>query len=198
MKGRFEIERAVRTRFERRQLEHLAGISSGWPHRIALGHPTKAELSAEAPRIARMIDELTEWTRTAPVQLLFERRRVGGALHEVPTYAVIETVDDAAKLCGRSAERLLARNRGRADELRCRFDPSGSVLLRVLKATAGYDDVDFSLLVDASCWFRDHDATGLTPRQVPLPGFSAKWIDSPGRRGSWTNRSICLGENQPA
>ena len=182
MKGRAEIEKAVSAFFARHELEELAGMAA-WPQRIPLGRPTKAELAAQTRAIARMVDELAGWARTAPVKLVFERRMSGGALHEIPTHAIVETVDDSARLSGRAAERTLKRDRERARLLRARLAVSGEALLKALRATRDYSEVDFGLLVEAACWFRENDACGLTPRQVPLPGFSAKWIDSPGRRG---------------
>src|ERR1700691_5770103 len=35
----------------------------------------------------------------------------------------------------------------------------------------------FQLLLDAARWFTMNTATGLTPRQVPLPGFHGKWLN---------------------
>lgn len=47
---------------------------------------------------------------------------------------------------------------------------------------------DFDLLVSAVRYFRHHDVTGMTPRQIPLTGFSGKWLNE-----SKTNRrkAIC-------
>ncbi|MBQ9003997.1 MAG: hypothetical protein IJ087_19300 [Eggerthellaceae bacterium] len=176
------MERAIKAHFERHRLEQVVGVLDSWPQRIALGNPTRADLSADAVEISRIVEELLDWERAAPVELVFKRRMIGGALHDIPTHVLVEAIDDSARLCGRAAERSLRRARERAELLCGRLGTSGDVLFRVLKATDGYDDVDFSLLVEASCWFRDNDATGLTPRQVPLPGFSAKWIDSQARR----------------
>ena len=182
MKGRSDAEQAVKAHFERHRLEQVTGVMNSWPQRIALGNPTKAELSTDAAEIFRIVEELVDWSRAAPVELVFKRRMIGGALHDIPTHVLVETVDDSARLCGRGAERSLTRDRERAELLRGRLGTPSDVLFKVMKATGGYDDVDFSLLVAASCWFRDNDASGLTPRQVPLPGFSAKWIDSHARR----------------
>lgn len=44
---------------------------------------------------------------------------------------------------------------------------------RVDKETA----TDFDLICQAADYMADHDVSGMTPRQVPLPGFSAKWLN---------------------
>jgi hypothetical protein len=49
---------------------------------------------------------------------------------------------------------------------------------RVISATDSFTDVDFDLLCRAADWFASHDATGLTPRQVPIEGLHAKWLNT--------------------
>jgi hypothetical protein len=54
-------------------------------------------------------------------------------------------------------------------------------ILAATRQASSFDDwadVDFGLLCDAAAWFRDNDATGLTPRQVPVPGMHAKWLNT--------------------
>ena len=78
---------------------------------------------------------------------------------------------------------LIVRAGGRSAVLAGAF-PScdGAVIAKVLARCDKMTDLDFDLLVRAALWFGEHDATGLTPRQVPLEGFHAKWLDSAGRR----------------
>ena len=49
---------------------------------------------------------------------------------------------------------------------------------RTLTAVDKLTDVDFDLLCRAADWFTRHDATGLTPRQVPIAGLHAKWLNT--------------------
>lgn len=42
----------------------------------------------------------------------------------------------------------------------------------------GLSDVDFDLACRAGRWFATHDSTGLTPRQVPVEGLHAKWLNN--------------------
>jgi hypothetical protein len=48
----------------------------------------------------------------------------------------------------------------------------------MLREVDDWADIDFGLLCDAAAWFRDNDASGLTPRQVPVPGMHAKWLNT--------------------
>lgn len=61
--------------------------------------------------------------------------------------------------------------------------PAGD-LAGLLQTTAGYSDIDFTLLCTTARWFRDnhHAAVGLTPRQVPVPGVHAKWLNTHHRQ----------------
>ncbi|MFD6064940.1 Wadjet anti-phage system protein JetD domain-containing protein [Rhodococcus wratislaviensis] len=53
-------------------------------------------------------------------------------------------------------------------------------LARLLRTVILYSDHDFRLLCDTTRWFITHsgDASGLTPRQVPVPGVHAKWLNA--------------------
>jgi hypothetical protein len=52
---------------------------------------------------------------------------------------------------------------------------------RLLAATDSYSDTDFGLLMDAADWFADstiEQRAALTPRQVPVRGLHAKWLNT--------------------
>lgn len=51
-------------------------------------------------------------------------------------------------------------------------------LPRLIRGTDGYPDVDFALLLTVAAWFQNHNAAGYTPRQVPIPGVQAKWLNT--------------------
>jgi hypothetical protein len=50
----------------------------------------------------------------------------------------------------------------------------------LLRFTINYSDTDFHLLCGVAQWFATNraGAHGLTPRQVPLPGVHAKWLNT--------------------
>jgi hypothetical protein len=50
-----------------------------------------------------------------------------------------------------------------------------------------------------SAWFAGNDATGLTPRQVPIPGVQAKWLNTHRTQVEILGgRPLCLAPNHPA
>lgn len=60
-------------------------------------------------------------------------------------------------------------------------------------------DLNFSLLLTVADWFRANAADGLTPRQVPVPGVQAKWLNT--RRPVvelLTGRPLNLAPRHPA
>lgn len=88
----------------------------------------------------------------------------------------------ALRIADRASARHYRKARQRinllADECSIPRDTAASVA----KMLDSESDVDVTLVIRAAQFFGAHDATGLTPRQVPLAGFSAKWLDQTHRR----------------
>ena len=63
----------------------------------------------------------------------------------------------------------------------------------ILRSACVLNDVDFDLARAASDWFCQHDATGLTARQVPITGLHAKWLDRNTRPVSGLSGRADLG-----
>jgi hypothetical protein len=64
-----------------------------------------------------------------------------------------------------------------AEQLAARF-PQVADPGKILRAVGGYSDAEFDLLCTSAEWFMRNTASGLTPRQVPIEGLHAKWLDS--------------------
>jgi hypothetical protein len=162
--------------------ELLPGVtnSSAWPHSFPLGMPDKRDLEQ---RFAAYQAKTLAWRQwhaiheRAGVELIDAIRRVHGTIQAIPTHLRIEDVDAAAELSGREWVARLGRGRARAAVLVEQFRPASN-LPRILCEVDDWADVDFALLCEAAAWFRANDATGLTPRQVPLPGIHAKWLNT--------------------
>jgi hypothetical protein len=45
-----------------------------------------------------------------------------------------------------------------------------------LQQIVDLDDADFEILLDATTWFTENPRSGLTIRQVPVPGMHTKWL----------------------
>ena len=151
-----------------------------WPHLFSLGAPGRQELEQEFAAYQAKTLAWRQWQVThvgAGVGLLDAIRRVHGTVQAIPTHLRVEDIDAAARLSGREWVTRVARGRTRAAALLKRFTPPPD-LPRMLREVDDWADVDFALLCDAAVWFRDTDTTGLTPRQVPIPGMHAKWLNT--------------------
>jgi hypothetical protein len=158
--------------------------ASTWPRRFPLGAITRSELEANFEGVAKRVQRWYQWIRAhrdagIDIDLETTTRRVSGTNQTIPTHTTVGTIDSAARIVGDGWPARLARHRDRCDALRRHFPdlPDGEVA-RTLREAATYSDVDFQLLCDTAVWFQTHRATGLTPRQVPIPGIHAKWLNT--------------------
>nr|WP_233258180.1 Wadjet anti-phage system protein JetD domain-containing protein [Micromonospora sp. S4605] len=150
-----------------------------WPCPFPLGQPSSASLADDFARAAGWAATWRSWSAAHDTSLRRRTRRVLGTEQELPTHLVVATVDEAARLCGSSWPDRLERGRRRADLLAARFPHlvEAEVLASTVAAVDELGEVDFDLLCRAGQWFAAHDATGLTPRQVPIEGLHAKWLN---------------------
>ena len=195
LKGRDEILSAVRRRFDTSVVQVVVaevwsdadadgstGTSKPWPYSVALGRPTADMLANHMDQVSAYVADLRAWQDEHGFEVRWSQRNAGGR-QEVPTHVTVRDIDEAARMLGGTFKRQLSVMRGRAQDLRASFlELSSSDAVRVLRSTRSWEEADYSLLLVAGAWFRTHDAHGLTPRQVPLAGFHAKWLNARGRR----------------
>jgi hypothetical protein len=157
----------------------LAGTNDppAWPHPFPLGEPTSAALGADSAAMVSKVTAWRDWERRHGLPLRYRPRRVLGTDQELPTHLPIPDLDTAAALCGGDWPARIARARRRAAVLADRY-PHLPRPDRTLAAVDALSDLDFDLLCQAADWFATHDATGLTPRQVPIGGLHAKWLNT--------------------
>lgn len=166
----------IERRLTRTWHHHVTGTPH-WPHTFPLGQPTRTELTDAFPATARLVSTWRDWAHHHNVTLTWRTRKVHGTTQQLPTHVHIPDIDTAATLSGDPWPDTLTRARTRNTHLRTLYphldDPA-----RLLRQVTALTDVDFDLLCTAADWFATHDATGLTPRQVPIPGLHAKWLNT--------------------
>lgn len=166
----------IRTRLDSRwHLSATGQPDDGWPARISLGAPGKATLEAGFESVRNWARDWEEWAAAHQAHLDWQNRIVRGTTQPLPTHLAVPDADTAAQLCGKEQARRLARGRARAAMLRREFPQAEQA--GIIRAADPRPDTDFALILEAGHWFATHTAEGLTPRQVPLPGFHAKWLD---------------------
>lgn len=168
-----DVERRLTTRWAQ-----IVGEQADWDPRFSLGSVSATELGASFPAIAAQARGWDVWAREHDVELVRAVRRLPGTDQVLPTHLVVADVDVAARLCGGRWPAHLARARARAAALQG-APVSAAERVGLLRATQAYSDVDFDLLMRAAAWFAAHPGgAGLTPRQVPVPGMHAKWLNT--------------------
>lgn len=119
-----------------------------------------------------------DWARQHSVQLTYETRlAAGGTRQNVPSHAHVDSVDHAAAIVGGDWPANLTRGRDRQAALASSY-PDLQDAPRLLRMISRYSDLDFELLRRVARWYLDEPARaeGVTPRQVPIPGVHAKWL----------------------
>lgn len=151
-----------------------------WPHSFPIGQLSSAALATDFATAAEQASRWRDWAGAHGLPLQWRARRIAGTDQQLPTHVYVEDIDIAARTCAGEWPERIARGRRRAAVLATRY-PHLAQPDRTLVAVDKLSDIDFDLLCRAADWFADHDATGLTPRQVPIAGLHAKWLNT--RRG---------------
>ena len=184
MKTPEQIAADIERRLNNTWNDHLDTSSEpAWPHTFPLGTPPpKADLEQRFEAYQQLALTLRSWASSNDVALTAATRLVHGTSQPIPTHVTVDSIDVAARLCGQTWTARLVRGRARLAELQAR-NFAGN-LTRIVREVDTYSDLDFSLLCSTTEWFRIHgdEARGLTPRQVPVPGLQAKWLNYKGRQ----------------
>lgn len=178
MKAPADILHHIRRRLDRTWATDLTRATTSWPHRFPLGATTRTELEAGwRTTYQPLIRQWCDWTKERLVRLHTVPKRVYTTTQDIPTHIEITTIDIAATLVGRDWITRLSRARDHLAQVADQF-PAAPDLARVLRAVDGYANTDFELVLTVAAWFQANDATGYTPRQVPIPGVHAKWLNT--------------------
>jgi hypothetical protein len=160
---------------------HLAGDGDGFPHAFPLGRPAAADLRADYATVHGRTVEWQDWAKAHGVELRYETRVAKGGTRQVlPTHAQVTSIDHAAAVVGGDWPDRLQRGRDRLTVLSERY-PALSHYGKVLRLVDKYSEVDFRLLLVVADWYLEDPlraTLGVTPRQVPIPGVHAKWLQS--------------------
>lgn len=177
MKSPDELTAAIQGRLDRTWHLDVAGAGASWPHTFALGRVASAEIAGNFAEMQRRVGELRRWAARSGLDVRDATRNVGGTAQAVPSHVVVPDLETAAAVAGDDWVQRVTDGRRRA-ELLVAAHGANDAIPGVLRAFARSSDVDVELLSTAALWFADHDASGLTPRQVPIPGLHAKWLNT--------------------
>jgi len=160
--------------------ECLAGEEAGFPHAFPLGRPAAADLRGDYAAVLSLTVLWQDWARDHGVELAYETRvAAGGTRQTVPTHVRVDSISHAAAIVGAGWPDRLARGRDRLTVLTENY-PGLQDASRLVRLVDSYSTVDFALLQTVADWYLEDPtrARNLTPRQVPIPGLHAKWLQS--------------------
>lgn len=149
---------------------------AAWPLRLPLGRPSSHTLTHDWPTVQTWAITWRDWATRHHLPLTWTTRSIDGIRQALPTHLTVPDLDTAATLLGGDWPTRLTRARHRLATLRTHFPHAATPA--TLTAVDRLTDLDYRLLLDAADWFSHHDATGLTPRQVPLEGVHGKWLNA--------------------
>ncbi|MGH3905925.1 MAG: Wadjet anti-phage system protein JetD domain-containing protein [Pseudonocardiaceae bacterium] len=174
MKSPAEVLKEIERRLARTWHEEVAQPGTAWPHTFSLGTTTRADLDSDFGTYHERTFQWHDWARERDLTLTTATRRVRGTSQVLPTHVQVPNLDTAARVVrGEWLERL-GRARKRLDVMCAAFRNAPHPA--ILRAADAYSDAEFEVLCAAARWFTDHPSSGLTPRQVPIEGLHAKWI----------------------
>lgn len=154
-----------------------------WPYLIRVGKPSKDDLERGYARISALGGAVAAWAASCGLSCRTEQRKVGRMSYPVLSHVAVPNMPALARAVGKGAHWELYSTRAAA--LRELFPSLDAARLRSVLAALSRSDAnnaDFELVCAAAQWFAQHDAAGYTPREVPLEGFHAKWLDTAGHR----------------
>jgi len=158
---------------------HEAGGDQAFPHAFPLGRPSAADLQGDYASFYERTVEWQDWAKANGVTLTYQTRVAkGGTRQTVPTHVTVDSIDKAATIVAGEWPARLERTRHRLATVRERY-PHVTDSARALRLIDKYTDLDFDLLTTVADWYLQDPtraASGVTPRQVPLPGVHAKWL----------------------
>lgn len=179
-----DIERRLINHWQSEIVGAVEGAKPAFPHAFPLGRAASADLRADYAAVHELTVTWQRWAKAHGAELTYTSRIAkGGTRQVVPTHVLVTSVDQAAAIVGNGWQERLARGR---DRLAVLLDRSRTLdqadAGRILRLVDGYEDIDFTLLLRVVDWYRADPslARGLTPRQVPIPGVHAKWLQAHG------------------
>ncbi len=166
----------VRAKYRKTWRDWLLNQGDG-PFSFVLSAPSAHAIARESDLVGRWLRSWREWAAGHPSAGLRRapRRTIVGD-HEVFTHLDVHSVGDLVALDKDVAVHWSLAN---ARWARLRTTPGGAAqgpLRPYLQQIVDLDDADFEILLGATEWFLANRRSGLTIRQVPVPGMHTKWL----------------------
>lgn len=171
-----ELQRWLARRYASQHRGWLAaaGADTAWPLTIALGMPTEAAAMRQPEAVRAWADSWRAWNGHGTLVWAERRWKVLGT-QRLPSSLTLHNAGQAAAWIGEEERWQRASQRYAA--LVADWPALATVLPRLFDTLADYGDTDFQRLRQLLAWLARHPASGLYPRQLPLPGIDSKWLE---------------------
>lgn len=177
MKTPEEAREQLKKRFASKHRDWLCALGEEdvWPLEIALGIPSEAEA-------ARSIDVVGAWAQSwrdcgRPGRIVWaERHWRNLGRQTVPERLVLESAEEVAGWVGQSGRWQRASERH--GQLIQRWPSIRQAISKHFDVLADYSSEDFERLASMLAWLEAYPASGLYPRQLPVPGLDSKWLET--------------------
>ena len=150
--------------------------TSRWPWRLPLGSPTEAEATARPTGVRAWVQAWQAWPGPGVVQWHTVQWPRLGSQH-LPQALVLPGPEALADIAGQG--RRWRRASTRLGSLAVAWPPlaGANVSQRVFDSLADDTDDDIQRLAALLHWVATQPASGLTLRQLPVPGLHTKWLE---------------------
>ncbi|MCE7009997.1 DUF2220 family protein [Kibdelosporangium philippinense] len=142
---------------------------------FSLTPPTAHTIARNADAVATWLRAWQEWAHDHPtVHMRTVTRRTLIGTQQVYTHVDLHSVDSLVTLIPALEERWYTATQRYSDT--SVLGVPQEQLKPYLAQIVALDDYDFSLLIRIAQWFIKNPKSGLTIRQVPVPGLHTKWL----------------------
>jgi hypothetical protein len=169
-----DVQRRLRRRWERQRGEWLGG-GGVWPQFFALGAPNEHQASADWAGFQAWLSAWRD-SRLGELAERRERRWPMLGVQDLPQRLVISGPGEFAETLGEAQRWGLAEERWQ--RLVRAWPRLTERLRRHFGLLADYPDDEFDRLVNVFAWLCANPGSGLSLRQLPVPGVHSKWVEA--------------------
>jgi len=166
-----DIRDRLARRLARARADWLAG-GGDWPLELPLGDAVEADALHRPEALRAWVDAWRTWHGPGEVTWR-ERRWPAAGTQRLPWRIALPDAAVVAELLGEGDR--WARAVARHAALAGRWPRLGTALARRFDVLADYPDDDVDRLAALLAWLEANPASGLYPRQLPVPGVDSKW-----------------------
>ena len=167
---------AITTCVKKHMRSHMYDIEPAWPFPVPVGLPDQAFLETNAIAVHDNNNEIRQWASKNGCEIITKHRTIGTSV-ELISKVVVPDESIAMRVVGRTLAAECREARRRIACLVAACDVAPETIESAARMTGHEQPDDFDLLVSAVRYFRHHDVTGMTPRQIPLTGFQRQMAE---------------------